>query len=70
MCWGWRFSPPPEQISPLGKASEPEFSDLHGVMQDEFVLLSVDCLVLFCFVGFNFLRNGVCVFVVANAQLS
>lgn len=69
---GRRFSPPPppEQISPLGRASELEFSNLHGVMQDKFMLLTVDCLVLFCFVGFNFLRNGVCVFVVAKTQLS
>lgn len=53
---GWRFSPPPpEQIRPLGRASEPQFSDLHSMMQDKFMLLAVDCLLLFCFVGFNFL---------------
>lgn len=71
MCQGWRFPPPaPEQISPLGGASELEFSDLCGAIQDKFMLLTVDCLVLFCFVWFSFLQNGVCVFVVAKTQLS
>lgn len=71
LCQEWRFPPPaPEQISPLGRASELEFSDLCGEIQDKFILLTVDCLVLFCLVWFSFLQNGVCVFVVAETQLS
>lgn len=65
---GWFSPPPPEQISPLGRALKA--NDLHGVMQDQFMLFTVDCLVLFCVVGVNFLQNGVCVFVVAKTQLS
>lgn len=70
MSQGWRLSPPPEQISPLGRALEPEFSGLQGVMQVKLMLFTVDCPVLFYFVGFNFLWNDVCVFVVAKTLLS
>lgn len=67
-CQGW-FSPPSsEQTSPLGGALKS--NDLHGVRQDQFMLFAVDYLVLFCIVGVNFLWNGVCVFVVAETQLS